>query len=220
MTRLVFATHNQGKVRELQDLCAGLPGLAVVTLASLGVPDDVVEDADTLLGNARKKAHAACAHTGLPALADDSGLEVDALHGAPGVHSARYAGEPRSDQRNLQKLLDALAGVPPERRTARFRCCLCLCRPAPGEETVTEGTLEGSLIDAPRGTSGFGYDPIFVPAPAELAAAGLDPGLAGRTLAELALEQKNRMSHRARALVRLLPALRGLAGLEKGGRVT
>lgn len=207
MRALVFATHNQGKLAELRRLLAAATGAAlrVQSLAELGVPDDVDEDGETLLDNARKKARSAHARTGLLCLSDDSGLEVDALGGAPGVHSARYGGAPRSDARNIEALLAALRDVPEDRRSARFRCCLYLCG-AEGDQHFT-GTLEGTLLRAPRGDGGFGYDPLFVPAPAELAAAGLPEALAGRTLAELSLAEKNRLSHRGRAMAQLLPVL-------------
>ena len=212
--RLCLATQNPHKVSELYALLtAMLPSLqgrlSLVSLAELGVHDDVVEDGETFADNARKKAEAAHRRTGLWSLADDSGLMVDALDGAPGVHSARYAGEPRSDARNLAALLEALRGVPTAQRTARFQCTLCLVgRDALGEVCLLRsGRCEGTLRSDPLGLHGFGYDPLFVPNPAELHAAGLPAALCGRTFAELTADQKNRLSHRTRAVQALSPLL-------------
>lgn len=188
MKRLVFASANRHKVAEIAAMLAP-HGWAVEPLA-LGVE----EDAPTFAGNAEKKARAALAATGLPSLADDSGLEVDALGGAPGVLSARYAGEPCDDAANNAKLLAALAEVPDARRTARFRCALVFVDAA-GARLVAEGVCEGRIGHAARGTGGFGYDPLFI----------LDGD--GRTMAELAPEEKNRVSHRARALAKMAAAL-------------
>ena len=196
---LVFATRNPGKVVELRQL---LPDLAVLGVdeaaAQLGctIPD-VDEDADTFAGNAAKKAREVSRATGVPALADDSGLEVDALDGAPGVWSARYAGA-GGDAANNAKLIAALRDVPPERRTARFRSVLALADVAGplGDEVMTaEGSCEGIVLDAPRGTGGFGYDPLF-----------LVPEL-GKTFAELGVGTKGELSHRARAMHALRPRL-------------
>jgi XTP/dITP diphosphohydrolase len=190
---LVFATRNTGKLVELRDL---LPGIAVVSVdeaaRQLGrdIPD-VVEDADTFAGNASKKAREVSAATGLPALADDSGLEVDALGGAPGVFSARYAGDQHDDAANNAKLLAALAGVPADRRTARFRASLALADvtgPLGTEVITADGTCEGIILDGPRGTGGFGYDPLF-----------FAPEL-GQTFAEAGVGPKSDLSHRARAM--------------------
>jgi XTP/dITP diphosphohydrolase len=202
MTRrpLVFATRNPGKLVELRALLPGIEVLAITeaeTRLGRTIPD-VVEDADTFAGNAIKKAVEVGEATGLPALADDSGLEVDALGGAPGVYSARYAGVGAGDARNNLKLLAALAGVPPERRTARFRSVLALADPAGplGEEVViAEGEAEGIVLEAPRGTGGFGYDPLFYFPPL------------GQTFAELGVGPKNDQSHRARAMRALAPRL-------------
>lgn len=188
---LVFATRNQGKVIELRQLLADLDA-QVLSLADLDTPvPEVIEDGDTFEANAAKKAMCVSRATGLPALADDSGLEVDALGGAPGVHSARYAGERASDRENNEKLLIALQGVPAERRTARFRSCLALADTAGslGERVVTAaGVCEGCILEAPRGTGGFGYDPLFYV-----------PDLQA-TFAELGVGTKNQRSHRARAM--------------------
>ena len=196
--RLVFATRNPGKLAELRLLLADLGGaIDVLSADDLGLPD-VVEDADTFLGNAAKKAREVGEACRLPALADDSGLEVDALGGAPGVVSARYAGPEQDDRRNNDKLLAALAGVPAERRTARFRSVLVLadpCGPLGERIASSEGVCEGLILAEPRGAGGFGYDPLF-----------LLPEL-GRTAAELESDHKNRISHRGLALARLLELL-------------
>lgn len=197
---LVFATRNKGKLVELRQL---LPGVDVLSIdeaaARIGhaIPD-VVEDADTFVGNAAKKAREVSRATGLPALADDSGLEVDALGGEPGVYSARYAGEHAGDAANNAKLLAALAGVPAERRTARFRASLVLADVAGplGTEVITaDGVCEGMILDAARGSGGFGYDPLF-----------LLPVL-GQTFAELGVGTKGDHSHRARAMAAIRPKL-------------
>lgn len=211
MTRpLVFATRNAGKVVELRQLLPGVFVLGVDEAAArLGreVPD-VDEDADTFAGNAIKKAREVSQATGFPALADDSGLEVDALGGAPGVWSARYAGG-GGDAANNAKLLVALADVPPGRRTARFRSVLALADVAGplGDEVITaEGSCEGVVLEAPRGTGGFGYDPLF-----------LVPEL-GQTFAELGIGTKGERSHRARAMQAIRPRLLAyLEALKDGG---
>lgn len=195
----MVASRNRHKREELEQLLAGLP----CELRALDeYPDcpEVVEDGATFVANAVKKARAAAGCTGEWALADDSGLEVDALNGAPGVQSARFAGEPRSDARNNEKLLALLAEVPPARRTARFRCVIALAGPA-GELETVEGAIEGRISESPRGIGGFGYDPLF-----------LLPGL-GRTMAELAPGEKNRLSHRGRALAALASRLRRRFGI-------
>lgn len=193
MTRLVFATHNRGKLVELRALVAGA-SLDVVSLDDLGIHDEVIEDGATFHDNARKKAETALAQTGLPSLADDSGLEVDALDGAPGVLSARYAGEPSSDSANKAQLLIALSHLAPP-HTARFRCVLALAR-AGAPVHFEEGTIEGEILVAPHGTGGFGYDPLFL-------AKGTD-----LTFAELPLDEKNRLSHRGQAMRRMAEILR------------
>jgi XTP/dITP diphosphohydrolase len=191
---LVFATRNKGKLVELRQL---LEGVDVLSIDELGqqIPD-TVEDADTFIGNASKKAREVSAATGMPALADDSGLEVDALKGAPGVYSARYAGEPHSDAANNAKLLAALQGV--GNRTARFRAVLALADVAGplGAQIITaDGACEGTILTAPRGTGGFGYDPLF-----------FAPEL-GMTFAEAGVGSKSELSHRARAMRAIKPQL-------------
>ncbi len=194
MRPLVFATRNRGKLVELREL---LPGIEVRSLDDIHVPD-VVEDADTFAGNAAKKAREVSHATGLPALADDSGLEVDALGGAPGVYSARYAGHGHDDAANNAKLLAALAGVPAEKRTARFHAVLALADvtgPLGAQVLTADGTCEGVILDAPRGTGGFGYDPLF-----------FAPEL-GMTFAEAGVGPKSDLSHRARAMKAMKPRL-------------
>jgi len=196
---LVFATRNPGKLVELRQLLPNINVLGVEEAAArLGreIPD-VDEDADTFAGNATKKAREVSRATGFPALADDSGLEVDALNGTPGVWSARYAGG-GGDAANNAKLLVALRDVPPERRTARFRSVLALADvDGPlGDRVITaEGMCDGVMLDAPRGTGGFGYDPLF-----------LVPSL-GQTFAELGIGIKGELSHRARAMQAIKPQL-------------
>lgn len=203
---VVVATTNKHKLRELRQIFIELP-IDFVSIAEAVGPDsrqlEVVEDRDTFEGNARKKAREVAEHLAMPALADDSGLEVDALLGAPGVRSARYSGEGATDSANNRKLLhelDALSGVP---RTARFRCVLVLHDPvAPKEPLIAEGACEGEITATPRGAMGFGYDPIFVVTDAN-----------GKTMAELADGEKNAISHRARAARAMAPKLRKWLGL-------
>ena len=187
MKTLLVATHNQGKVREIRDLL-GQEDLAVLSLAEIGRQLEIVEDADTFEGNATKKAREACLETGLPTLADDSGLEVDALGGKPGVRSARYGGEHLDDRGRYELLLRDLDGVRSEKRTARFRAVLVYLSSPDAIPLVFSGTLEGSISRAAAGTHGFGYDPVFVPAGHS------------QSLAELGPEIKNQISHRALAL--------------------
>ena len=184
---LVAATGNAGKLAELGRLLDGL-GWEVVAQAAFGV-EPPPEDGLTFVENAILKARHAAERTGRPALADDSGLVVDALGGAPGVRSARYAGPGADDAANNEKLLRALEGVPDAKRTARFECAVVWMRdPADPVPLVARGTWTGRVLEAPRGTNGFGYDPLF-----------LDPG-AGRTAAELDPARKDALSHRGRAL--------------------
>jgi XTP/dITP diphosphohydrolase len=195
----VIATHSQHKLRELRELLQ-LPRADLVTFDDLGVTDDPVEDGATFRTNAAIKARAGLRATGLPTLADDSGIEVDALHGAPGVRTRRYAGPDATDVDNNAKLLAALDGLPPERRGARYVCVLALAMP--GQPLAfARGTCRGRIAAAPRGAGGFGYDPIFEPE-------SEPPG--GRTFGLWSADEKNRISHRARAARRMAPRLEAL----------
>ena len=183
--KFVLATFNRDKAREMVTLLA-LPGVEIVPLADWPGASSPEEHGATLLENARLKARAALELTGLPSIADDTGLEVDALGGAPGVRAARYAGPAASYADNVAKLLAALASVPAGGRAARFRTTCVACFPG-GREVVADGVLEGAIGRAPAGANGFGYDPVFVLPD-------------GRTLAQLSDAEKNRDSHRARAI--------------------
>lgn len=183
--RLLVATHNQGKKHEYEELLADAE-VELVSLADVGIAQTIPEEGETYAENALLKARGYAALSGLLTLADDSGIEVDALGGAPGVRTARYAGEDASDAERNALLLRAIAGVPEAQRTARFRCVIALAWPD-GRTAVVEGVVEGRIATEPRGEHGFGYDPIFyVPE-------------YGRTMAELPEQVKNRISHRARA---------------------
>lgn len=186
MTKLLIATNNPGKVREYEQLLADLP-LEITFPAQEGLAFEVEETGETFEDNARLKAVAFACASGLLTLADDSGLEVDALNGAPGVRSARYGGPSANDAERYRKLLAALADVPPGQRSARFRCVVALARPD-GTIHTTDGACEGEIGFEPHGEHGFGYDPIFVVA-----------GYGGLTMAQLDPDVKNRISHRARA---------------------
>jgi XTP/dITP diphosphohydrolase len=179
--RLALATRNPGKVREIREICADWPVEWVTDRAP-----SVDESGQTYLENAVAKARAAAEALGVPALADDSGIEVDALDGAPGVHSARFAGETASDQDNVDLLIERIRHVDPGERTGRYRC-VAVCAYPGAVEVWAEGVCEGTLITEPRGSGGFGYDPVFVPV-----------GEA-RTMAELPPHEKNAISHRGRA---------------------
>ena len=206
--RLVVATRSVHKLRELRQLL-DLGDLELVSLDELGVVGDAVEDGETFETNAAIKARFAARATGLPALADDSGLEVDALGGGPGVRTRRYAGEDATDEENNAKLLRALAGLPPARRGARYVCVLALAMPARAGVrgglplVLRQGSCRGRIAAAPRGDGGFGYDPIFEPA-------GELPG--GRTFGLWSASEKNRISHRAQAARAIRPVL-AAAGL-------
>jgi XTP/dITP diphosphohydrolase len=193
--KAVLASSNAGKLRELAAILSPL-GYELVTQNSLGI-DTPPETGTTFAENALLKARHAARLSGLPAIADDSGIEVDALEGRPGVFSARYAGEGATDLANLRKMLDELRGVPPDRRSARYQCVIAFARsaddPAP---LIAHGSWEGRVLTAPRGTGGFGYDPIFQPI-------GLDV-----TAAELPAAEKNARSHRGEALRVLARLLR------------
>lgn len=196
--RVVLATGNRGKLREFAAMAAQT-GLQLVPQSDFGI-EPPEETGRTFLDNALIKARHAAQLSGLPAMADDSGLEVDALGGAPGVYSARYAGVGASDAANLARLLQALAAVPAEARRARFRCVIVFVRTADDlEPIVGTGSWEGSILPAPRGDGGFGYDPVFAP----LDAMGVTE-LVGASAAEWPAEFKNRYSHRSRALHALL----------------
>lgn len=191
--RLVVATANRHKVVEIRSILDAAGSRVELVPRPDGVPE-VVEDADTLEGNARLKALALTEASGLPALADDTGLEIDALGGAPGVRSSRYAGPDGDAAANVAKVLEAMALARRASRTARFRT-VALVRWPDGRELSAVGTVEGTIPDAPSGTGGFGYDPIFCPA-----------GGAGRTFAELSPAEKDALSHRGRA-IRALTAM-------------
>jgi XTP/dITP diphosphohydrolase len=215
--RLLLATRNPGKLRELRSILAGVP-VELIGLDEVGAGEapEVEETGATFLENARIKARAYAEWAGMPAVADDSGLEVDALGGAPGVRSARYAGQGASDQANLDLLLRALDGVPRDRRTARFRCAAVLAEPpdtgqgrgAPDAGSVREWSAEraweGTLLDRPRGSGGFGYDPVFVPNGWELTSAEVDEAT------------KDAVSHRGRAFRALRPAIEAWARERSG----
>jgi XTP/dITP diphosphohydrolase len=194
--KLVLASHNTGKLRELAECLRGLR-VSLVTIADeLGRPFVVDETGTSFEANARLKARAARDACGSMCLADDSGLEVDALQGRPGVHSARYAGAGASDARNVEKLLREIEGVPSAERTARYRCVVVVSSPdLDAGELIIRASCEGRIATAPRGARGFGYDPVFE----------LDDG---RTMAELELHEKQQISHRGRALSALRPRLR------------
>jgi len=194
MTDLLLATRNQGKLREIRALLAAVP-LHVVGLDLFPTAPEVVEDGDTFLANAKKKALTLAAHTGRLTLADDSGLVVPALAGAPGVHSARYAGPGASDADNNQKLLSAMVNLTLEQRQAAFHCVMVLALP---DQVLAHfsGELSGLILTAERGRGGFGYDPLFLVREY------------GQTLAELPLEIKNRISHRGAALNQFLSYLK------------
>jgi XTP/dITP diphosphohydrolase len=192
--KIVLASNNAGKVREINQLLAS-EQIEVVPQKAFDIPD-AVEDGLSFVENAIKKARHAAALSGLPAIADDSGIEVDALNGAPGIYSARFAGIGASDQENLQKLLEMVKDVPDESRSARFQCLMVYMRhsedPTP---IICQGTWEGCLLHQPQGENGFGYDPIFfVPTH-------------GCSSAELPPEVKNSISHRGQALQKILQAL-------------
>ncbi len=201
--RLLVATRSTHKLRELRELL-DLRHTDLVSLDDVGIDEDPVEDGATFEANAAIKARSGARATGLPTLADDSGLEVDALGGGPGVRTRRYAGEHATDADNNAKLLDALRGLPPERREARYVCVLALALPEIAglrgglPLIAARGTCRGRIATEPRGTGGFGYDPIFEPA-------SEPPG--GRTLGLWSPAEKHAISHRARAARRLAPRL-------------
>jgi XTP/dITP diphosphohydrolase len=202
---VVVATHNQHKVAEISTIL-DIPGWRFVTLDDLGISEEAVENADSFAGNARIKARFAFERTGKAAIADDSGLVVDALDGEPGVYSSRYAGEPANDAANNVKLLRALEGVPEPERTARFVCAIAFID-EDGSEISAQGEFEGMIAREPRGNGGFGYDPLFLP---------LEFG-GERTLAELQPAEKNLISHRGKVLAQLRDKLAAPSESEAAG---
>ncbi|MFB4265825.1 RdgB/HAM1 family non-canonical purine NTP pyrophosphatase [Nonomuraea sp. GTA35] len=194
--KIVLATRNAGKIAELRRILAGFDIVGLEEFPSIG---EIAETGVTFEENALLKAHAVAQGSGLPAVADDSGLCVDVLNGMPGVFSARWAGRHGDDGANLELLLAQVSDVPAEKLTAHFACAAALALPS-GQFRVVEGTLPGSLVRTPRGSGGFGYDPIFVPEGES------------RTTAELAPEEKDAISHRGRAFRALAPAVRELLG--------
>jgi XTP/dITP diphosphohydrolase len=199
--RIVLATRNQGKVAEFQKLFQDIPDLEIISLDSVPPPPvpDVIEDGETFEHNARKKALEVAHATGMMTLADDSGIEVDELDGAPGVYSARFSGKDATKESNNRKLLALLGDLPDQKRTARFRCVLAFAdpsnpshpEPSGGFLHLEHGVCEGRILREPRGTRGFGYDPVFQPEGESL------------SMAELSPERKNRISHRGLAARRM-----------------
>ena len=185
--KLVLATRNLGKVRELSEMLGNRRDIKILSIKDFPNAPEVIEDGLTYHENAQKKATQTANYTGYLTLADDSGLEVDALDGAPGVHSARYAGTNASDADRIDKLLSAIKDEPDDPRTARFKCTMAVAKPN-GHVDVVVGVCDGQIIHEPRGNQGFGYDPVFVPH-------GYD-----QTFAELGEEVKNQISHRSKAL--------------------
>lgn len=197
MKKLLLATNNKGKIREIKEILADLP-LDLLTPADLGLALEVAEDGHTYAENAARKAAAFAAASGLPSLADDSGLEVDALGGRPGLHSNRFGPQPSTEASRRRYLLEQLQGRP-RPWTARFRATIAIA--VPGMDVrFSSGECEGEIIPTERGTGGFGYDPLF-----------LLPNL-GKTMAELDAKDKNRLSHRARALQNAIPILKEVLG--------
>ena len=199
---LVLATRNIHKAKEIQAFLEGL-GYRILTLEAFPSVPEVVEDGDSYEANAMKKAKMTALHTGKMALADDTGLEVDALQGQPGLFSARFAGEGVTYADNRRKLLSLLKDVPPRKRTARFRCVMVLAMPG-GQTRTVEGVVEGTITQEECGEGGFGYDPVFYL-----------PAL-GKTLAQLTFEEKNRVSHRAKALQQIREILKSVNGPASG----
>ncbi|MBO8138112.1 MAG: XTP/dITP diphosphatase [Desulfotomaculum sp.] len=198
---MVLASGNKGKLEELRSLLEPYD-ITVYSLAHYPNMPETVEDGSSFLENAIKKAKEAAAYTGLPALADDSGLEVDCLNGQPGVMSARFAGPGKDDAANNKKLLQLMKDVSWEKRTARFRCVIAVCTPE-GELYTSEGSCEGYILHEPRGTGGFGYDPLFYIPEYD------------KTFAELEMSEKNKISHRGRALQGAVKILAKMAGREE-----
>ena len=195
-SKLLMASRNKGKLLELKNLLAKTP-IDVLTAADIPWLPEVAEEGQTFLENAAKKAQEAAKVSGLLTIADDSGLEVDALGGQPGIHSARFAGEPADDTRNNKKLLELLRDVPPQKRTARFVCAIAIAT-SEGEVYFANGVCEGLILEEPRGSQGFGYDSLFY-----------IPHLQ-KTLAELSIDEKNCISHRGKALQEAAKIIRRL----------
>ncbi len=189
MKKAVLATKNKGKLKELQELLRELD-IEILSLDDFPEVGKIVEDGKSFFENAMKKAKTVSEKTGLLAIADDSGLEVDALQGKPGIYSARFAGEDATDAKNNEKLLLEMKDIPIEKRGAQFRCVIVAYRPD-GKWIKTEGICRGTITTEPRGEKGFGYDPVFLPE-------GLN-----KTMAELSMEEKNKISHRGKALLEL-----------------
>ena len=192
MKKIVFATNNAHKLEELRQIMG--ERYEVLSLADIGCHEDIPEDQPTIEGNARQKAHYVRDHYGYDCFSDDTGLEIDALGGEPGVHSARYDGVAHDSERNIGKVLRLMAGVPSERRIAHFRTAICLL--LDGEEHLFEGRVDGHILTERHGTGGFGYDSIFCPVEGD-----------GRTFAQMTPAQKNAISHRGRAVARLVAFL-------------
>ena len=192
MVKVVLATNNSHKVSEFRS-CFAQMGIdaEILTIKEVGFSGEIIEDADTFEGNAYIKAKTLCDFTGMIAIADDSGLETDALNGAPGVYSARYSGENATDMSNIEKLWEELKKLPDTSRDARFVCALCVCRPD-GESLTLRGESNGIIIDELRGEGRFGYDPVFLYPPMN------------KTFAEMTSEEKNSISHRGLAVKKLL----------------
>lgn len=190
MKQVVIATKNMGKVKDFEQLFAKYE-LEVKSLHDFPLIEEPEETGETFEANAIIKADSLCKQLGQVVIADDSGLMVDALFGNPGVRSARYAGEEKDDDANIQKVLEELNGVPEEKRTARFYCALAVVFPDQKEPILVNGTIEGTILEQPRGDNGFGYDPIFYVEELK------------KSMAELSREEKNKRSHRARALYKL-----------------
>ena len=203
MTKLLVATHNKGKVTEFAEMLQDME-IEWLSLDDLGVTEDVEETGHTFRENSVLKAQAYAAISGLLTLADDSGLEVDALNGAPGVYTARYGGEGLTDVQRYEKLLDDIKDVPEPQRTARFRCVIVLAAPDGTLLGESDGVCEGRIAQAPVGDNGFGYDPVFyLPA-------------FGQTMAQLTASQKHQISHRGRALQAIAPRLRAVLQDQSG----
>jgi XTP/dITP diphosphohydrolase len=199
---IVLATRNKKKIEEIKRITADLP-ISILSLDNFPDCPETVEDRDTFEGNAIKKAVEVCTCTGKPALADDSGLEVDALGGAPGVYSARYAGNEgggNNDVRNYEKLLFELKNVPDKKRGARFVCCMAIAFPDGSAKTFF-GYVEGRIGHEPKGETGFGYDPVFIPKNYK------------KTFAEMSGDEKDRLSHRGKALMKLAASFHALLDL-------